>query len=288
MINVLVTGAKGQLGNELAVIAPHYKEYRFIWTDVDRLDITDPTAVESLVKEEKIDLIVNCAAYTNVDRAESDLQTAHRINVEGCRSLAQAAGEHGICLIHISTDYVFDGTNHRPYTEEDPTSPLGVYGTTKREGEKSIIASGCFSAILRTSWLYSPFGNNFVKTMLRLGSEKSSLGVIFDQVGTPTYAADLARTILDIAPRVMEKELRGEIYHFSNEGVASWYDFADQIFEIASLKCQANPILTRDFHSVAPRPAYSVLDKSKIKRDFSLEIPYWRDSLKACLTRLSH
>lgn len=287
MINVLVTGAKGQLGSELAAAAPHKKEYRFVWTDVDRLDIADRSAVEALVKAEKINLIVNCAAYTNVDRAESDPDTARRINVEGCESLAAAALHHGACLIHISTDYVFDGTGHRPYTEEDPSSPLGVYGKTKREGEKRIVESGCLSAILRTSWLYSPFGNNFVKTMLRLGGEKPSLGVVFDQVGTPTYAADLARTILAIAPSVIEKGLRGETYHFSNEGVTSWYDFADQIFEIAALQCRALPILSRDFPSAAPRPAYSVLDKSKIKRDFSLEIPHWRDSLKECIAHLS-
>ncbi len=284
--NILVTGAGGQLGSELRKLAHTLPEARFFFTDVPEMDITDEKGVREFVVAHRIDTIVNCAAYTNVDKAESNEATARKINARGPEVLAQTAADKDILLIHVSTDYVFDGTAHRPYREEDPVAPLGVYGKTKREGEEAVIASGCRSVILRTAWLYSAYGNNFVKTMLRLGAEWEELRVIFDQVGTPTYAEDLAAAVLTLLPRLQEEPQQGEIYHFTNEGVCSWYDFATTIMELSGTDCRVIPIETKDYPTAAERPAYSVLNKGKIKARFGLTIPHWEKSLKRCLSAL--
>ncbi len=285
MLNILITGANGQLGNEmqrLGQVSPH----RWIFTDVAELDITDREAVSRLVAEEQVDVIVNCAAYTAVDRAEEDEATAHKINCEAVENLALAARERDAVLIHVSTDYVFGGEGNRPRTEETATNPLGVYGRTKLAGEEAIRRVGCRHLIFRTAWLYSEFGNNFLKTMLRLTAEKESLQVVFDQVGSPTYAGDLALTIFGIIESEKFRTHEG-IYHFSNEGVCSWYDFAVEIAQAAGhTRCEIRPCHSEEFPSKVERPAYSVLDKSKIKRDFGIEIPHWRDSMCYCLEKL--
>jgi dTDP-4-dehydrorhamnose reductase len=241
--------------------------------------------MENYFEDKTFDTIINCAAYTAVDKAESEEDLANTINHRFVSMLSKIAKKKNITLIHISTDYVFDGNNHRPYIETDPTDPQGVYGRTKCDGENAILEvapANCI--IIRTSWVYSSFGNNFVNTMLRLGKERDSLGVIFDQVGTPTYARDLAKMILDILPQI--KNSTPEVYHYSNEGVTSWYDFAKAIFELSDVTCQVNPITTDQYPTPAARPHYSLLDKSKIKNDFGITIPYWRDSLKECLNTL--
>lgn len=284
MHNILVTGSKGQLGSEIKELSTDYP-YDFFFTDRETLDITNSHAINDFIVKNGIDVIINCAAYTAVDRAESDEINADTINHLAVKYLAQTAKERGISLIHISTDYVFDGKNHMPYIESDPTAPNGVYGATKLAGEEAMRAiNPAKSIIIRTSWVYSSYGANFVKTMLRLGKEKESLGVIFDQVGTPTYARDLACAILEILPRVANENV--EIYHYSNEGVLSWYDFAKEIMRMAKLKCHINPIETKEYPTPAQRPHYSLLNKSKIKREFGITIPYWKDSLDACLTKM--
>lgn len=281
MNNILVTGSNGQLGSEIKELSEAYN-YNFIFTDRDKLDISNKNAVKEFIKNNHINIILNCAAYTAVDKAEDDVVNADAINHLAVKYLAEVSKENKIKLVHVSTDYVFDGTNHKPYTEDDITNPNGVYGKTKLDGEKAMQEiSPQNSIIIRTSWVYSSFGNNFVKTMLRLGKEKNELGVIFDQVGTPTYAKDLAKTILDILPNIKNKEVK--IYNYSNEGVLSWYDFAKEIMRMAKLGCSINPIETKEYPTPAKRPHYSLLNKSKIKEKFNIIIPYWKDSLDECL-----
>jgi dTDP-4-dehydrorhamnose reductase len=287
-MKILVTGAYGQLGSEFKEVVSEYPGWTFLFTDADTLDITNETVVQDYFQKNLPEFVINCAAYTAVDKAEKDKEVASRINAEAPGILTKAAKNIKAKVIHISTDYVFNGLAFQPYTEEDFVEPTGVYGKTKLEGEKRCLAENSDSIIIRTSWLYSSFGNNFVKTMLKLGEERDSLNVIFDQVGTPTYAADLAGAILSIiklAEKEPEKLVPG-IYHYSNEGVASWYDFAKIIFEIANLKCKVNPILTKDYPTAAKRPHFSVLNKSKIKDTFGLKIPYWRDSLHLCIKKI--
>ena len=284
MPNILVTGSKGQVGSELQELSGTY-EYNFYFTDRDSLDITDKSQIETFVKNNTIDTIINTAAYTAVDKAEEDQENADTVNHLATKYLAELAKEHNIKLIHISTDYVFDGKNYKPYNEDNVTNPNGVYGATKLAGEKAMQEiNPTNSIIIRTSWVYSSFGANFVKTMLRLGKERDSLGVIFDQVGTPTYARDLAKAILDILPQINSDKV--EIYHYSNEGVLSWYDFAKEIMRMAKLECKINPIETKEYPTPAVRPHYSLLNKAKIKKEYNIEIPYWKDSLDACLKTL--
>ena len=282
---ILVTGATGQLGSEIQALSNAYTDYAFIFATRKDFDLGNLCKLEDAFDKHKIDVIINCAAYTAVDKAESDFEMANAVNHKGVSLLAKIAKNRGISLIHISTDYVFNGQSCKPYLESDLTDPQGVYGQTKRDGEKAIVEVGTKNTIIiRTSWVYSSFGNNFVKTMLRLGKERDELGVIFDQVGTPTYAHDLAQCILDIIPNL--KNESPEIYHYSNEGVCSWYDFAKAIFEMSEIVCQVNPIETSQYPTPAARPHFGVLNKQKIKSDFSVAIPYWRDSLKDALKKM--
>ena len=284
MLNVLVTGSNGQVGSEIRELSSNYP-YNFFFTDRETLDITNEEALKSFIQTNNINAIINCAAYTAVDKAQSDEQTADLVNRKAVKKLAKLSLEFNIKLIHISTDYVFDGKAYKPYCEEYQTNPQSVYGKTKLDGELEMIKINPHnSIIIRTSWVYSSFGANFVKTMLRLGKEKESLGVIFDQVGTPTYAKDLAKTILDILPQIDNQKV--EIYNYSNEGVLSWYDFAKEIMKMAKLPCQINPIETFQYPTPAKRPHYSLLNKSKIKKEFNIIIPYWKDGLDDCLRRL--
>ena len=275
---ILVTGANGQLGSELRVLSVN-SNHEFLFTDVAELDITNREAVDNYVSEHGAEIIVNCAAYTNVDKAEDDTEMADNINHLAVKNLAEVSAKYKLILIHISTDYVFDGSKNTPYLETDPTAPLGVYGRTKLAGEKAVTDSGCDYLIIRTSWLYSSFGNNFVKTIRRLTAEKDSLKVVFDQVGTPTYAADLASAILEIIETGKYKSNSG-IYHFSNEGVCSWYDFAIEIRNLSGNLCDIQPCHSDEFPSKVKRPNFSVLDKTKIKETFGLKIPYWKVSLR--------
>ncbi len=280
-IKILVTGANGQLGSELQYLSNQYPNYEFIFTDVDTLDITKSGNAEKFVEDNPVDFIINCAAYTAVDKAEEDRDNAFLINTVAVDYLVDAAAKSNACLIHISTDYVFDGSENIPYDEESPTFPKTLYGDTKNEGEKLVLYADINALIIRTSWLYSTFGNNFVKTMLRLGNDKDEIGVVSDQIGTPTYARDLAKAILDIISKLKidNDNNTQEIYHYTNEGVASWYDFACEIFRYENINCKVKSIGTSQFPTLAKRPPYSVLDKSKIKKDFNIEIPYWVDSL---------
>lgn len=289
-IKILVTGANGQLGSELQFLSANYPNYEFIFTDIDTLDITKSGNAEKFVDANPVDFIINCAAYTNVDKAEEDRDTAFLINTVAVDYLVDAAKKTNACLIHISTDYVFDGTEHEPYDEESPIFPESMYGDTKYEGEKLILYSDVNSYIIRTSWLYSSFGNNFVKTMLRLGEEKDEISVVCDQIGSPTYARDLALTILDIVKEYKpndDDEPIQEIYHYTNEGVASWYDFACEIFRYRNIDCKVNAVDTSQFPTKAKRPPYSVLNKSKIKTDFKISIPHWVNSLRLMLDELN-
>lgn len=273
------------MGNEMRVLSAAHSKHRYFFTDVMEadnthlLDITDREAVSRFVAEQKIDLIVNCAAYTNVDKAEEDEPTALKINADAVRNL----GLSGARVIHISTDYVFSGDEHEPCREADPVAPRTAYGRTKREGERQLIEVCPEAVILRTAWLYSPYGNNFVKTMIRLGKERDELGVVFDQIGTPTYAADLAWAIYTV---IEAPEWHAGIYHFTNEGVCSWYDFTIEILRQAGVECKVRPILSSEYQYKTPRPHYSVLDKSKFKKTFGVEIPYWTDGLKRCVAEL--
>lgn len=284
-MNILVTGANGQLGSEmrrLGAVSPN----NYIFTDVAELDITDANAVVSAVKDNAIEIIINCAAYTNVDKAESDEATAELINATAVANLAAAMKEVGGTLFHVSTDYVFGLDGNTPRSEEMPVSPLGVYGRTKLNGELAIEASGCKALIFRTAWLYSEYGNNFLKTMLRLTTERERLNVVFDQVGTPTYAGDLALAIFSIIEAGVYPGNEG-IYHFSNEGVCSWYDFAVEIAAAAgNTNCRINPCHSSEFPSPVTRPPYSVLDKTKIKNTFDIDIPHWRESMEYCIKRI--
>ena len=283
-MNILVTGANGQLGMEMRSVSSGSSDH-YIFTDVAELDITDDSAVERMMGDGHIDVIVNCAAYTNVDKAEEDEATADLLNHRAVEILASAALRHDATLIHISTDYVFDGSSCIPYREDAPTAPIGAYGRTKLAGETAILASGCRYLIFRTSWLYSPYGKNFVKTMMHLTSEKDSLKVVFDQVGTPTYAGDLAALIHKV---ITDRQLdRQGIYHYSNEGVCSWYDFAVEICRQCGNVCDIQPCHSDEFPSNVKRPNYSVLDKTKVKSVFRITIPHWRQSLKKCINELN-
>ena len=283
VMNILITGCNGQLGNEMQLLEKVHPEHHYFNTDVAELDITDQQAVEAFVNEHDIDGIVNCAAYTAVDKAEENEELCTRLNAEAPAYLAHAVGQRGGWMVQISTDYVFDGTNHTPYTEDEDTCPNSVYGKTKLVGELNVQKLCERSVIIRTAWLYSTFGNNFVKTMIRLGKEKAELGVIFDQIGTPTYARDLAVAIF----AVMEKGVQPGIYHFSNEGVISWYDFTKAIHRIAGITtCHVRPLHTAEYPTPAARPHYSVLDKTKIKKTYDIEVPYWEDSLEVCVRKL--
>ncbi len=285
MNNVLITGANGQLGSELREICHNDGKFQFFFTDVNDLDITDRESVDDFLAKNKINFVVNCAAYTQVDRAEDDEQKAGLINHIAVKYLAESCKKHDTFFIHISTDYVFDGKNNVPYIEDYQTEPLGVYGLTKLNGEKTVENSGCKHIIVRTSWLYSSFGSNFVKTISRLVKEKEELKVVVDQVGTPTYAGDLAKMILSILQSENREEKQG-IYHFSNEGVCSWYDFAVQIRNLVGSKCEITPCHSDEFPAKVKRPNFSVLDKTKIKETFNYKIPYWLDSLKTCMEKL--
>ncbi|MCM1030178.1 MAG: dTDP-4-dehydrorhamnose reductase [Oscillibacter sp.] len=284
MANILVTGADGQLGSELKKIAFSPLDEVF-FTDVAELDLTDKKAVEDYVSRNAIDTIVNCAAYTAVDRAEEEPDKAELINVRAVENLADVAMREGCLLVHVSTDYVFDGMASEPYTEKSVASPQTVYGCTKLAGERAIKRSGCLAIIIRTAWLYSEFGNNFVKTMLRLAKEKGELNVVSDQVGTPTYAADLAAAIVHVLADDCVAEKTG-IYHFSNEGICSWYEFAQEIMRLSGEKCKVNAIATVDYLTKAHRPAYSVLDKTKIKEKFGVSVPEWKEALGRMMKRM--
>ena len=282
-MNILVTGANGQLGNEMQVLARENLQHTYFFTDVQELDICDEQAVYAYVSEHKIDIIVNCAAYTAVDKAEDNVELFDKLNNIAPGYLARAAQANGAAMIQVSTDYVFDGTAHIPYTEEEPTCPASVYGSTKLAGEQNVMDHCEKAMVIRTAWLYSIYGNNFVKTMIRLGQERDSLGVIFDQIGTPTYANDLAQAIF---AAINKGVVRG-IYHFSDEGVCSWYDFTIAIHRLAGIaSCKVKPLHTADYPAKAPRPHYSVLDKTKIKDTFGIEIPHWEESLKRCINQL--
>lgn len=284
MKNILVTGANGQLGNEMRVLSAEHKEYNYFFTDVAELDICDEQAVAAFVKENAIHVIVNCAAYTAVDKAEDNVELCTRLNQTAVGYLAKAAEDNGAEFIQVSTDYVFDGTAHLPYKETDSTCPNSVYGVTKLAGEQNALDYCRKSMVIRTAWLYSTFGNNFVKTMIRLGKERESLGVVFDQIGTPTYARDLARAIFAAIGRGVVPG----VYHFSNEGVCSWYDFTKAIHRMAGITtCRVSPLHTDEYPAKAPRPSYSVLDKTKIKATYGITIPHWEESLEACIKELN-
>jgi dTDP-4-dehydrorhamnose reductase len=284
-MNILVTGSNGQLGNELRTISGNYPAFRFFFTDVAELDITRPDTVIDFFEENRIQVVINCAAYTAVDKAENDESAAIRINAAAVGHIAKACDQVGTTLIHVSTDYVYDGCACRPYSEDHYTAPASAYGRSKLAGEEAALSTPK-SVVIRTSWLYSSFGNNFVKTMIRLGKERETLNVVFDQVGTPTYAADLAQAIMIIAGRAGQNTLKRGIFHYSNEGVCSWYDFAHEIMQQAGLKCAVKPIETKDYPAPAPRPHYSVLNKARIKATYGIEIAHWKDSLLKCLAEL--
>jgi len=286
--SVLVTGANGQLGNEIRQLSDLATDFSFSFVTRDELDLSDSVAIQRWFGDKSYDVIINCAAYTAVDKAESEPDLARAINVTAIATLAGIAKAKKSALIHVSTDYVFDGKNFKPYVESDPTNPQGIYGLTKRDGEQALLAiNPAKSIIIRTSWVYSSFGSNFVKTMLRLGREREELGVIYDQVGSPTSARDLAVAILAIIrhPK-LDTLTETEIVHFSNEGICSWFDFAKAIFEYSAINCQVKPIETKDYQTPATRPHYSLLNKAKIKKSFDLNIPYWKDSLNDCLDLL--
>ena len=287
-LRVLVTGSKGQLGSEIRDLYTNYENIEFIFKDLPELDISNINSLNSFIIDQNINAVINCAAYTAVDKAEKNIELAERVNSIGVSNLVKVLDKVNGKLIHISTDYVFDGTNSLPYKESDPVSPIGVYGKTKRAGELVVINSKIDAIIIRTSWLYSSYGNNFLKTMIRLGKDKELINVISDQIGTPTYAKNLAKACLDIlsisnSERISKK---GKIYHYSNKGITSWYDFAVLIMELAKLNCKVNPILTKDYSTLAKRPHYSVLNKEKIKTDFNIDIPNWKESVKECINKL--
>lgn len=286
-MKVLVIGSNGQLGSELRFLSSSENSLEFLFTDVQDLDATDFQALNLYCEYNKPDFIVNCAAYTAVDIAETEVESAKLINISIPKHIGRVAKATNAKVIHISTDYVFDGTSYLPYVEDDLVGPNSVYGKTKLNGEIALIKEESKSIIIRTSWLYSSFGKNFVKTMLKLGSERDKLSVISDQIGTPTYARDLAQAIIDIIKQ-SENNWQAGIYHYSNEGVASWYDFAKQIHELGRINCIVYPIATEDYPTPAKRPSYSVLNKSKIKNTFGISIPYWRDSLKTCIDILEN
>ena len=282
-MRILVTGSNGQLGSEMVALQAQQTHHQWFNLDINELDITDKNAVEQFVVNNKIDGIINCAAYTNVDKAEEDVALCYKVNRDAPQYLAQAIEKVGGFIIHISTDYVFNGTNNIPYTEQDKPNPVTIYGKSKIEGEQYVCESCKQHIIIRTAWVYSSYGKNFVKTMIKLGKEKPSLGVIFDQIGSPTYARDLAKAIITI----VNQGIIPGIYNFSNEGVISWYDFTKHIHQLANItSCKVAPIHTADYPTLAQRPHFSVLDKTKIKNTYNIEIPYWRDSLEECIQLL--
>lgn len=282
-MNILITGCNGQLGNELQLLEAKYQQHTFFNTDVNELDITNQLAVDDYVFRNQIDCVINCAAYTAVDKAEEQKELCTTLNTVAPSYLAAAVEKRGGCMIQISTDYVFDGTHSTPYVETDTPAPNSVYGCTKLAGELGVTKFCKKSIVIRTAWLYSTFGNNFVKTMLRLGRERKELGVVADQIGSPTYAADLAAAIMTI----VEKGVKPGVYHYTNEGVASWYDFTKAIHRMAGIKdCNVKPIHTSDYPTAATRPAYSVLDKKKITDDYQLSIPHWEEALQRCMDSL--
>lgn len=287
-MKILVTGSTGQLGSEIKALSSAYPALEFVCPNSSELDICNQDALNEFVKDKGVQGIINCAAYTAVDKAEQNAGIAGLVNAKAVGHLVAVCQRYQLKLIHISTDYVFDGTVNRPYTERMPVCPLGVYGKTKRAGEMEILYAPINAIIIRTSWLYSTFGNNFLRTMLRLGEEREDLSVVYDQIGTPTYARDLARVCLDIISKSGRIDSKGKLYHYSNEGVASWYDFAQAIMSIADIDCKLKPIESKDYPTPARRPAYSVLNKAKIKADFGIEIPHWRNSLKACLSEIKN
>ncbi len=284
-MNILITGCNGQLGNEMQLLEKTHQQYNWFNTDVNELDITDQSAIEQFIIENKIDGIVNCAAFTAVDKAEKNKQLCTALNTEAPAYLAMEVEKRGGWFIQISTDYVFNGTKHTPYTETDTPCPDSVYGSTKLAGEFGAQKFCSKTMIIRTAWLYSTFGNNFVKTMIRLGKEKQELGVIFDQIGTPTYAGDLANVIMN----AINNGIKPGVYHFSNEGVISWYDFTKAIHRLAGINsCNVKPLHTNEYPTPAKRPAYSVLDKTKIKEAYNIEVPYWEESLAVCINKLQN
>lgn len=287
---ILVTGAGGQLGQSLQECAPEWPAFRFIFASREQLDIADKAAVEAFFQRMgPIDYCLNCAAYTAVDKAESEPKRAFAINRDGAVYVAEACRKQGAVLIHFSTDYVYGGQTNRPFREDDTVQPAGVYAQSKLEGERRALQIHPMTTIIRTSWVYSEYGHNFLKTMLRLGKEKGRVSVVFDQIGTPTYAGDLAHATLEMIQLVetgkCPRELLSGVYHFSNEGVASWYDFAEAIFDLAGMAVAVNPIETKDFPTPAERPAFSVLNKAKIKEAFGLEIPHWRTAAEKPVSR---
>ena len=288
-MNILVTGSNGQLGSEIKDVSASYKSFRFFFMDLPALDICNSGQLDIFIAKNKIDTVINCAAYTAVDAAEENAVIAEQVNGAGVLNLVHALAKVKGKLIHISTDYVFDGNGFLPYQESDKTNPMGVYGKTKRNGELAVINGDIDGIVIRTSWLYSAYGTNFVKTMQRLGKERNELDVIYDQLGTPTNASDLAKTCLDILFYSKETNInaKGNVYHYSNEGVASWYDFAKAIMELGKIDCEVIPIETKDYPTAAKRPHFSVLNKAKIKNDFEIEIPYWRASLAQCISKLN-
>lgn len=291
---ILITGANGQLGQCFQRLAADFPQWNFHFADSEALDITDPRSVKRFFQENKnVQWVINCAAYTAVDKAEAAPEAARRVNVSGPKNLAKACGEHAAMLIHFSTDYVFHSHQNLPFKEDDPVHPKGVYARTKLAGERAAMkAHPTGTMVIRTSWLYADFGQNFVKTMLRLGQERRSINVVADQIGTPTYAADLALAVLQIIQKTekgqVPKLVLPGIWHYANEGIASWYDFAHAIFEFSNIPCKVNPIETKDYPTPAQRPPFSVLNKAKIKAAFQLEIPHWRSSLKRCLHEIDY
>jgi len=286
-MKILVTGSNGQLGKELRQLSQKHPDYKFIFTDIDELDITNLVSIDRFFLDHKPGVVINCAGYTAVDKAETDSSFAFELNGSSVGHLAMNASKGEAIFIHISTDYIFDGTKSIPYTEEDVPNPQSVYAKSKYEGELETLKNASRGIILRTSWLYSEFQNNFVKTIINKGKERGHLNVVYDQVGTPTYARDLAETILKIIPGL--KNHNGvDIYHYSNEGVVSWYDFAKAIVEYSGIKCEISPILTEQYPLPAVRPAYSVMNKAKFRQKFGIEIPYWRDSLRECIQKITN
>jgi len=281
-MKILITGCNGQLGNEMR-LALQGRVAEVVYTDVDTLDITKSWMLDEFIDKNGITHVVNCAAYTAVDKAEEDRINAAKLNIDGIGNIANAALRHGIRVIHISTDYVFDGRGYQPYTENMPALPSTVYGKTKFAGEQTLVTICRDAIVIRTAWLYSSFGNNFVKTMIKYGREKDEMNVVCDQIGTPTYAADLARVIVEI---LFEKQWTPGVYHYTNEGVCSWYDFAKAIHRMAGIECKVNPVTSAEYKSKTPRPFYSVLCKKKIKTTYDIEIPYWMDSLARCIEKL--
>lgn len=286
-MRILITGSNGQLGSEFKKLANYYKEFDFFFTDYDTLNICDALRVKIFLKENEIETIINCAAYTQVDLAENDRDKAFEVNSKAVANLVANAKALKIKIIHISTDYVFDGISHMPYKETDITNPIGVYGKSKLEGEDFLVNADINGIVIRTSWLYSQFGGNFVKTMMRLGTQKDIIGVVSDQIGSPTNAKDLALVCLDILAKNKILNSKGKIYHYSNKGVASWYDFAKSIMEFANIECKVDAVESKDYPTKAKRPHYSIFNKSKITEDFNITIPYWRDSLKDCIKKIN-